>query len=315
MRAGLVLSLALACSCQGAGPGPDAAPVAPVAAPGPSRTVLVGEPTTFDSSASSDADGEIVAVEWNFGDGSSSVDPVATKAFGAPGGYVVALTVTDDAGLTDRAEVVVTVTELELSADAVITPETVHAFEPATFDASGSVGPTDLVAWRWTFGDGTAAEGMVVEHAYDEAGSFSVLLEVEDVRGERAQLAGFVEVLPLDVGGTWDASAQSPTYSCSSYAAAFEDTELTFTLQTDGTLQASSQMGRTFTGTLEGNDFSLTSSYVAPTGGTCISAPVSASLFGTFTGTDAFSGTLVAYYDLAVPCQCSASFEVSGAKR
>src|SRR4029077_10817517 len=42
---------------------------------------------------------------WNFGDGGSAVGPTATHSYGAPGSYMVTLTVTDD----DRAAAVSTI--------------------------------------------------------------------------------------------------------------------------------------------------------------------------------------------------------------
>lgn len=289
--------------------------VAPVADGGAAeRTVFAGEIITFDGSASVDSDGSIESVRWQFGDGSESTDMVAMHTYPEVGGYIARLTVTDNDGLTDTTEVVVTVTEVALTASVVVTPEATNVFEPVTFDASGSVGPVALVAWRWIFGDGNSAEGELVEHTYETPGSYNVLLEVEDTRGDTAQLAGFVEVAPMNVGGQWSAEPAQSWYACAEYDAHFEDTQLTFTVGASGTLTATSQTGRTWEGTLNGSQFSLSTSYVAETDQGCINAPVSATITGTFTGPDAFTANALAYYDLSVPCQCSATFSVTGAK-
>jgi chitodextrinase len=53
---------------------------------------------SFDSSASSDADGTIGAYSWDFGDGATSAAANPTHRYAGPGSYVVRLTVTDDSG-------------------------------------------------------------------------------------------------------------------------------------------------------------------------------------------------------------------------
>ena len=53
-----------------------------------------------------------------------------------------------------------------------------------TFDGTGSAdaeGP--ISAYRWNFGDGTAAEGATVQHAYAEPGTYTVTLSVTDGDG------------------------------------------------------------------------------------------------------------------------------------
>lgn len=56
-----------------------------------------------DGSASYDTDGRITSYSWEFGDGGVAVGPVASHVYSAPGVYQATLTVTDDAGATDRA--------------------------------------------------------------------------------------------------------------------------------------------------------------------------------------------------------------------
>ncbi|MCA9734379.1 PKD domain-containing protein, partial [candidate division KSB1 bacterium] len=65
----------------------------------------------FNSSASSDADGSIVSWSWNFGDGGQSTAQNPSHTFTNPGQYNVVLTVTDDDGATDTAQLTITVNE------------------------------------------------------------------------------------------------------------------------------------------------------------------------------------------------------------
>ncbi len=58
----------------------------------------VGEPVEFDSSGSSDPDGDPLSVAWDFGDGESSTEALASKAFASPGVFEVRLLVMDGRG-------------------------------------------------------------------------------------------------------------------------------------------------------------------------------------------------------------------------
>ena len=64
---------------------------------------------SLDGSASSDADGQIQAHEWDHGDGTTSAGAVSSHAYAVPGTYTVALTVRDDEGATATATQVVRV--------------------------------------------------------------------------------------------------------------------------------------------------------------------------------------------------------------
>ncbi|MBA7671773.1 hypothetical protein ES703_79936 [subsurface metagenome] len=84
----------------------------PVADAGPDQTAVVDEVVTFDGSGSYDVDGTIIAYAWDFGDGSTGTGVNPTHGYGTVETYNVVLTVTDNDGLTDTDEVIVTVTEV-----------------------------------------------------------------------------------------------------------------------------------------------------------------------------------------------------------
>jgi photosystem II stability/assembly factor-like uncharacterized protein len=63
----------------------------------------VNEAITFDASQSFDPDGQITKYLWNFGDGNSSTEKIATHAYAQAGNYLPKLTVTDDKGATGQA--------------------------------------------------------------------------------------------------------------------------------------------------------------------------------------------------------------------
>ena len=68
----------------------------PVPEAGPDRNVAIDEPIHFDAGKSIDRDGEIVAWNWSFGDGTYASGPVVTHQYAKSGTYRVDLMVMDD---------------------------------------------------------------------------------------------------------------------------------------------------------------------------------------------------------------------------
>ncbi len=89
----------------GAGPQPNQPPVARF---GSSCSLL---DCAFTSTASTDADGTIVARDWDFGDGGTASGATPSHSYEVPGTYTVTLTVTDDDGAVGTATQQVTVSD------------------------------------------------------------------------------------------------------------------------------------------------------------------------------------------------------------
>lgn len=81
----------------------------PVAAIFPVATVVLGQTTAFDGSASSDSDGTITGYAWDFGDGTTGSGVTASHIYTTVGAYQAILTVTDNDGASNTAGVSVTV--------------------------------------------------------------------------------------------------------------------------------------------------------------------------------------------------------------
>jgi PKD repeat protein len=143
----------------------------------------VDETIAFDATPSADPDGEIVSALWDMADGTAAETGRTDHAFTRPGVYQVVLTVTDNDGAegTDTAMV------------------TVNAPPAARFLPVGRIAPGQAVALdggpshdpdgeirrvTWDFGDGTPqAQGLAVEHAFEQPGRYAVTLMVEDDSG------------------------------------------------------------------------------------------------------------------------------------
>jgi PKD repeat protein len=68
-----------------------------------------GLQVTFDAQESHDPDGEVVAYDWDFGDGTRGVGQTPNHIYTGSGSYQVTLTVTDDDGATSKMTRPVTV--------------------------------------------------------------------------------------------------------------------------------------------------------------------------------------------------------------
>ncbi|WP_162555741.1 PKD domain-containing protein [Reichenbachiella versicolor] len=156
-----------------------------------STTALTGDAplqVSFDASLSSDPDGTISSYAWDFGDGTTASTAQTSNSYDVPGSYQVVLTVTDDQGATTTKTLTVTATDPLVNnlPTARITTSVTTGIIPldVSFDASASSDPDgDALTYTWDFGDGTSGTGALVNHTYDLAGIYDVILTVDDGNG------------------------------------------------------------------------------------------------------------------------------------
>lgn len=132
------------------------------------------------------------SVFWNFGDGTNSTAVNPTKAYAAPGVYVVKL-----------------VSHLGACADSTTRPITVVAKPTVAFSAinrSSCMPPltvnflntsSSAVSYNWDFGDGATSIAQNPSHTYTTYGSFDVKLVVTNASGCKDSLVinNYVEIL------------------------------------------------------------------------------------------------------------------------
>lgn len=87
-----------------------------------------------------------------------------------------------------------------LIADFEFEPAAPRVFDSVTFDATptrnGGAACRNNCSYRWSFGDGTTAEGLIATHQFRTVGTFSVTLTVTDLRGASDSTSKPVPVSP-----------------------------------------------------------------------------------------------------------------------
>ena len=148
--------------------------------------------------------------QWEFGDGTSSMDESPEHAYAAGGTYSVKLTVANDDGETASKEGSITVSGA-VAANFTFAPQTDRAGKFGKiidFDATGSLNPVSIV---WDFGDGTvtdAGQDFTISHEYAEFKTYTVKATVTGESGDTDTYEAQVEVVPyteLLKGGSMEA--------------------------------------------------------------------------------------------------------------
>jgi len=159
----------------------------PLAEAGPDLALVAGQPFELSAAGSADPDGQILAYDWDFGDGRTASGLTVRHAFERPGTYTATLTVADNGTPQQSASDTVTL-RVAAPANAAPTAEagparTATAGEPLTFTAEAGDPDGYIARYRWRFGDGAEAEGPEVTYAFPTPGAYEIELLVEDDGG------------------------------------------------------------------------------------------------------------------------------------
>ena len=188
----------------------------PMADAGGDITGRAGVPLTFDGSESDDPDGEIESWEWRFGDGSGDAGEVVHYTYTEAGTFIVTLTVTDDTGLTDEAQIVADIEAANEGPSAVIVgPSEVVATEEAEFHGNDSDDDGTIVSFTWDVGvDGVdPIEGAELAYTWEDWGEITLSLTVVDDLEEEDTAERTFDVLSRPtavITATTDASGLDP---------------------------------------------------------------------------------------------------------
>jgi len=159
------------------------------------QPVLLNVPSTFDASASTPGAGSasITSYAWNFGDGGTASGRVVTHTYTTTGTFNGTLTVTNDRGVSASLPIVVTLggdPSDAFSGDWIISPVGPVATQPVLFNADGikTTAGHQVTVFNWNFGDLDTTQpttGFLVTHTFATAGTYNVVLSVQDDLGRR----------------------------------------------------------------------------------------------------------------------------------
>ena len=146
---------------------------------------------TFDGTKSYAHSNKALSYNWDFGDGITSNEPIVTHVFEKSGDYPVKLTVRDDSGLRCDNAVTTEIVSVNAPPQPEFTfPERICIGQEAVFDASATQDNTpEKLTYRWSFCDGTSAQGKQVTKAFPYGGSCKVTLSVNDNSGTSCNLS------------------------------------------------------------------------------------------------------------------------------
>ncbi len=148
------------------------------------RKVCIGEKVKFIGKSSSWY--IPITYYWSFGDNSPSVQGEQVEhAYEKPGVYDVDLTVVDNSGSTcNRAGAKLTVeVNYPPTAQAGVERRAAAGDIVIFKDAGSRDSDGKLTAHKWTFGDGSTADGPETKHTFDKPGKYPVVLTVQDDSG------------------------------------------------------------------------------------------------------------------------------------
>lgn len=136
----------------------------------------------FDSSGSFVTDKDkIVAYRYDFGDGTAPVSGSAqqTHRYVKEGSFIARVTVVTNSGQEKTVDTYISVLAVPLQAKFDFRPASGEAPLEVFFDANSSTG--NISTYSWDFGDGGISKVKNPEHVFDEPGTYTVKLEVQDI--------------------------------------------------------------------------------------------------------------------------------------
>jgi len=150
--------------------------------------VLTGEPVVFEAEASWAEDDAVFAYDWDLdGDGifeTPSAEASQETSYADDGVITITVRATDEAGfLVLSASLEIAVINRAPAADFT-PPETVVEGTVLQFTDASTDDDGDIVAWLWSFGDGTTSTKSNPQHTYASAGEYTVTLTVTDDDGD-----------------------------------------------------------------------------------------------------------------------------------
>jgi len=122
-------------------------------------------------------------------------------------------------------------------AQMTITPASAYVGDTITFDASGSTDPDgDSISYSWEFGDGDVytGNGIITEHVYSDAGTYTVVLTVTDNSDATDTATGTVSIAGIPASQPIEVTVAVATETKSAGKNMFVNGIATTTVTSDG---------------------------------------------------------------------------------
>jgi len=160
----------------------------------------IGNKVTFNASNSEDEDGDIEFYRWNFGDDTSEIISVKpTHTYKKAGTHTVTLTVIDNNGSSDKDTYDIVVGDggivEALKVDFLGSYSGKTEGEEITFVGTATGGTGLYASYSWDFGDDISGSGKSIAHTYQNTGSYTVNLTVEDTDGQDQMATMTIEIV------------------------------------------------------------------------------------------------------------------------
>jgi len=158
---------------------------------------------TFDATSSFDPDGEIVSYEWDFDEDGRFDDATGEEAeyeFTQEGTYEVTLRVTDNNGESATATKTIEAGSVG-GLRAIITSPVSEGgiyYVDEEYDFEGKLSQIregKIVKYKWDLGDGTKLESHGISHTYKTAGTYEIVLTVQDADGNADETTLEIQVV------------------------------------------------------------------------------------------------------------------------
>lgn len=169
----------------------------------------------------------MTAWDWDFGDGTTSLQQSPSHTFNTPGVYTVKMVVIDANGCTDSTTRLITVTgppnvNFTVSDSVGCAPKTVQFNDLTT-------GSAPLATWFWDFGDGNTSTQQNPIHTYQFNGIYDVTLTVTDVNNcvSNELKPGLINLANPQASFTSNATPSCPPVLVTFAGSAITDTAIT----------------------------------------------------------------------------------------
>ncbi|MCI5146196.1 MAG: PKD domain-containing protein, partial [Candidatus Electrothrix sp. AR3] len=136
----------------------------------------------LDASGTTDQDGDQLAFQWHFVDGSTASGSRIIHDFKDPGESVVRLLVQDDSGfVANNSSLTLPLTINAPPKGHITAPAHAAVNEDVVFDGGKSIDQDGkIIHYQWKFGEGQEENGPQVQHRFFRPGLYQVDLQVED---------------------------------------------------------------------------------------------------------------------------------------